>query len=161
MISFCRWSGRSHMINFAQNGRGQRRLHPSAWHPSVTERLCTLAAPPKGVRNERSRHTSRSIGAGNVGASPDRSTGDNFRNPAGSRENRRATRSADQRSEKCTSTKASWPPRSFDSRSPKLIGLRMGDGTEEQNLNQPSTAGARVKKDEVAAFFEKTAPPES
>jgi hypothetical protein len=25
----------------------------------------------------------------------------------------------------------------------------MGDGTEEQNLNQPGTTGARIKKDEV------------
>ncbi len=35
----------------------------------------------------------------------------------------------------------------------------MGDGTEEQNLNQPGTPGARIEKDEVAAAFEKKAPP--
>lgn len=37
----------------------------------------------------------------------------------------------------------------------------MGDGTEEQNLNQPGTPGARIKKDEVVAAFEKTAPRKS
>jgi hypothetical protein len=34
----------------------------------------------------------------------------------------------------------------------------MGDGTEEQNLNQPGTPGARIKKDEVTAAFEKKPP---
>ena len=29
----------------------------------------------------------------------------------------------------------------------------MGDGTEEQNLNQPGNPGARIKKDEVDAAF--------
>jgi hypothetical protein len=37
----------------------------------------------------------------------------------------------------------------------------MGDGTEEQNLNQPGTPGARIEKDEVTAAFEKKAPPNS
>ena len=37
----------------------------------------------------------------------------------------------------------------------------MGDGTEEQNLNQPGTPGARIEKDEVTAAFEKKAPPKS
>jgi hypothetical protein len=37
----------------------------------------------------------------------------------------------------------------------------MGDGTEEQNLNQPGTPGARIDKDEVTAAFEKKAPPKS
>lgn len=37
----------------------------------------------------------------------------------------------------------------------------MGDGTEEQNLNQPGTPGARIKKDEVTAAFEKKVPPKS
>ena len=37
----------------------------------------------------------------------------------------------------------------------------MGDGTEEQNLNQPGTPGDRIKKDEVTAAFEKKAPPKS
>ena len=34
----------------------------------------------------------------------------------------------------------------------------MGDGTEEQNLNQPGTPGARIKEDEVTAAFEKKTP---
>ena len=37
----------------------------------------------------------------------------------------------------------------------------MGDGTEEQNLNQPGTPGARIEEDEVTAAFEKNAPPKS
>jgi hypothetical protein len=37
----------------------------------------------------------------------------------------------------------------------------MGDGTEEQNLDQPGTPGARIKKDEVTAAFEKKTPPKS
>jgi Cyclic nucleotide-binding domain len=37
----------------------------------------------------------------------------------------------------------------------------MGDGTEEQNLNQPGTPGARIEKDQVTAAFEKKAPPKS
>jgi hypothetical protein len=37
----------------------------------------------------------------------------------------------------------------------------MGDGTEEQNLNQPGTLGARIKKDEVTAAFEKKTLPKS
>ncbi|UFZ03159.1 hypothetical protein LQG66_28550 [Bradyrhizobium ontarionense] len=37
----------------------------------------------------------------------------------------------------------------------------MGDGTEEQNLNQPGTPGARIEKDEVTAAFEKKAPSKS
>jgi hypothetical protein len=37
----------------------------------------------------------------------------------------------------------------------------MGDGTEEQNLNQPGTPDARIEKDEVTAAFEKKAPPKS
>jgi hypothetical protein len=31
----------------------------------------------------------------------------------------------------------------------------MGDGTEEQNLGQPGSPGARIKKDEVDAAFAK------
>lgn len=31
----------------------------------------------------------------------------------------------------------------------------MGDGTEEQNLNQPGNPKARIKKDEVDAAFRK------
>ncbi len=31
----------------------------------------------------------------------------------------------------------------------------MGDGTEEQNLGQPGNPGARIKKDEVDAAFNK------
>jgi hypothetical protein len=31
----------------------------------------------------------------------------------------------------------------------------MGDGTEEQNLGQPGNPGARIKKDEVDAAFDK------
>ncbi|WP_339026325.1 hypothetical protein WI604_16545 [Bradyrhizobium symbiodeficiens] len=37
----------------------------------------------------------------------------------------------------------------------------MGDGTEEQNLNQPGTPGARIDKEEVTAAFEKKAPAKS
>jgi hypothetical protein len=37
----------------------------------------------------------------------------------------------------------------------------LGDGTEEQNLNQPGTPGARIEKNEVTAAFEKNAPPKS
>lgn len=37
----------------------------------------------------------------------------------------------------------------------------MGDGTEEQNLNQPGTPGARIDKEEVTAAFEKKASPKS
>ena len=37
----------------------------------------------------------------------------------------------------------------------------MGDGTEEQNLNQPGIPGARIKKAEVTAAFEKKTPPKS
>ena len=33
----------------------------------------------------------------------------------------------------------------------------MGDGTEEQNLGQPGNPGARIKKDEVDAAFNKDA----
>jgi hypothetical protein len=36
-----------------------------------------------------------------------------------------------------------------------------GNGTEEQNFNQPGTPGARIEKDEVTAAFEKKAPPKS
>jgi hypothetical protein len=36
-----------------------------------------------------------------------------------------------------------------------------GDGTEEQNLNQPGTPGARIEKDEVTAAFERKVPPKS
>ena len=32
----------------------------------------------------------------------------------------------------------------------------MGDGTEEQNLGQPGNPGARIKKDEVDAAFDKS-----
>ena len=31
----------------------------------------------------------------------------------------------------------------------------MGDGTEEQNLNQPGTPGARITEEEVSEAFEK------
>lgn len=31
----------------------------------------------------------------------------------------------------------------------------LGDGTEEQNLNQPGNPGARIKKDEIDAAFGK------
>ena len=32
------------------------------------------------------------------------------------------------------------------------VGM-LGDGTEEQNLNQPGNSAARIKKDEVEAAF--------
>jgi hypothetical protein len=43
-----------------------------------------------------------------------------------------------------------------DSKTPpeKHPGM-MGDGTEEQNLNQKGTPDARIKKDEVDAAFDK------
>ena len=34
----------------------------------------------------------------------------------------------------------------------------MGDGTEEQNLNQPGTTGARIKKDEVTRLSKRKRP---
>jgi hypothetical protein len=34
----------------------------------------------------------------------------------------------------------------------------MGDGTEEQNLNETGNPAARIKKEEVDAAFEKPAP---
>jgi hypothetical protein len=37
----------------------------------------------------------------------------------------------------------------------------LGDGTEEQNLNQPGNPGARIKKDEADAAFGKAPPPKS
>ena len=37
----------------------------------------------------------------------------------------------------------------------------MGDGTEEQNLNQPGNPDARIKKDEADAAFGKAPPPKS
>jgi hypothetical protein len=42
---------------------------------------------------------------------------------------------------------------------PKIIhpGM-MGDGTEEQNLNEPGDPSARIKADEVEAAFGKTEP---
>ncbi len=42
----------------------------------------------------------------------------------------------------------------------KHVGM-MGDGTEEQDLNQPGTPGARIEKDEVTAAFEKKPPQKS
>lgn len=35
----------------------------------------------------------------------------------------------------------------------------MGDGTEEQNLNEPGDASKRIKKDELDATFGKPPPP--
>jgi hypothetical protein len=35
----------------------------------------------------------------------------------------------------------------------------MGDGTEEQNLNQPGNPGARIKQDEADAAFSHKEPP--
>jgi len=37
----------------------------------------------------------------------------------------------------------------------------MGDGTEEQNLNEPGDPSARIKADEVEAAFGKTEPNKS
>jgi hypothetical protein len=34
----------------------------------------------------------------------------------------------------------------------------MGDGTEEQNLNEPGDPSARINKDEIEAAFGKTEP---
>ena len=49
------------------------------------------------------------------------------------------------------------PPTASKETSHKHEGM-MGDGTEEQNLNQPGTPGARIKEDEVTAAFEKKTP---
>jgi hypothetical protein len=53
------------------------------------------------------------------------------------------------------------PRSSDDKKSAEKHPGMLGDGTEEQNLNQPGTSGARIKKDEVAAAFEKKAPSKS
>jgi hypothetical protein len=53
------------------------------------------------------------------------------------------------------------PSPSADKKSADMHKGMMGDGTEEQNLNQPGTPGARIEKDEVTAAFEKKAPPKS
>ncbi|HEV8014039.1 MAG TPA: hypothetical protein VGP48_00830 [Stellaceae bacterium] len=37
----------------------------------------------------------------------------------------------------------------------------MGDGTEEQNLNQPGKPGARITKEEADAAFDKAPPAKS
>ncbi len=52
------------------------------------------------------------------------------------------------------------PPAAEKKIADKHIGM-MGDGTEEQDLNQPGTPGARIEMDEVAAAFEKKAPQQS
>jgi hypothetical protein len=36
----------------------------------------------------------------------------------------------------------------------------MGDGTEEQNLNERGNPAARIKKDDVDAAFDKSSPKE-
>jgi hypothetical protein len=48
------------------------------------------------------------------------------------------------------------PSPSADKKSADKHKGMMGDGTEEQNLNQPGTPGARIKQDGVTAAFEKT-----
>jgi hypothetical protein len=53
------------------------------------------------------------------------------------------------------------PSPSADKKSADKHKGMMGDGTEEQDLNQPGTPGARIKKDEVTEAFEKKAPPKS
>jgi hypothetical protein len=53
------------------------------------------------------------------------------------------------------------PSPSADKKSADKHNGMMGDGTEEQNLNQPGTHGARIEKDEVTAAFEKEASPKS
>ena len=50
------------------------------------------------------------------------------------------------------------PPPSVDKKSADKHKGMMGDGTEEQNLNQSGTPGARIKKDEVTAAFERKTP---
>ena len=42
-------------------------------------------------------------------------------------------------------------------KSPEQHPGMMGDGTEEQNLDQPGNPAARIKKDEVDAAFAKDA----
>jgi hypothetical protein len=44
---------------------------------------------------------------------------------------------------------------STDKKSTEKHPGMLGDGTEEQNLNQPGKAGARINKAEVTAAFEK------
>jgi len=53
------------------------------------------------------------------------------------------------------------PSRPADKKSADKHTGMMGDGTEEQNLNQSGTPGARIEKDEVTSAFEKKAPPKS
>ena len=50
------------------------------------------------------------------------------------------------------------PSSTADQKSTDKHESMMGDGTEEQNLNQPGTPGARIKEDEVIAAFEKKTP---
>jgi len=47
--------------------------------------------------------------------------------------------------------------KSRDSKQPAKVSHpgMMGDGTEEQNLNEPGNTAARIKKEEVDAAFEK------
>jgi hypothetical protein len=47
--------------------------------------------------------------------------------------------------------------KSSDSKQPAKVSHpgMMGDGTEEQNLNEPGNTAARIKKEEVDAAFEK------
>lgn len=53
-------------------------------------------------------------------------------------------------------------PNPKDARKPGLSkpGM-MGDGTEEQSLDQPGTPGARIKEDEVADAFGNQPPKKS
>jgi hypothetical protein len=54
-------------------------------------------------------------------------------------------------------TKKSEP---IDAKKPAAVvhpGM-MGDGTEEQNLNEPGEPGARIKKEDVEAAFDKPKP---
>jgi hypothetical protein len=53
------------------------------------------------------------------------------------------------------------PQPAADKKSAERHPGMMGDGTEEQGLNQPGTPDARIKKDEVDAAFEKKPPPKS
>jgi hypothetical protein len=50
-------------------------------------------------------------------------------------------------------TKAPLVPKDADKKADVSHPGMMGDGTEEQNLNEPGDPAARIKKDELDAAF--------
>jgi hypothetical protein len=56
----------------------------------------------------------------------------------------------------------SKPIPTVPNKAPKIVHPGMlGDGTEEQNLNEPGDPSARIKRDELDAAFGKTEPKKS